>query len=88
MMKNLNSVVFGLSAAIVAALVMAIISILSRFGIYTEAAQMMSSWHIFYNTTLGGILAGMAEAAVSSFILVYLFAAIYNKIMTLYKGEQ
>lgn len=86
-MEKLNSTAFGLSAAIVAAIVMAVIGILSRLGIYTEAAQMMSSWHIFYTMTFGGILAGMAEAAVITFLLVYSFAAIHNKIVTFKKGE-
>ena len=85
-MEKLNSAAFSSSAAIVAAAVMAIISILSRFGIYKEAAQMMGSWHIFYDASLLGILAGMAEAAASTFILVYLFAVIHNKILTLKKG--
>jgi hypothetical protein len=86
-MEKLNSTAFGSAAAIVAAAVMLVISILSRLGIYTEAAQMMSSWHIFYTMTFGGILAGMAEAAVITFLLVYSFAAIHNKIVTFKKGE-
>ena len=85
-MEKLNSTAFGSAAAIVAAAVMLVISILSRLGIYTEAAQMMSSWHIFYDTSIWGILAGMAEAAVSTFVLVYLFAVIHNKIVTFKKG--
>lgn len=85
-MEKLNSTAFGSAAAIVAAAIMLVISILSRFGLYKEAAQMMSSWHIFYDASFLGILAGMAEAAVSTFILVYLFAVIHNKIVTLKKG--
>jgi hypothetical protein len=85
-MEKLNSAALGSAAAIVAAAVMAIISILNQFGIYKEAAQMMSNWHIFYDASLLGILAGMAEAAVSVFILVYLFAVIHNKIVTSKKG--
>ncbi|MFW2368965.1 MAG: hypothetical protein ACN4GW_21325 [Desulforhopalus sp.] len=85
-MEKLNSAALGSAAAIVAAAVMALISILSQFGIYKEAAQMMSSWHIFYNASFLGTLAGMAEAAASTFLLVYLFAVIHNKIVTLKKG--
>lgn len=86
MKEKLNSAAFGLAAAIVAALIMAVIGTLSRFGIYTEAAQMMSSWHIFFDTTLLGIFAGMVEAAVSTFVLIYLFAVIHNQIITFTKG--
>lgn len=86
MMEKLNSTAFGFASAIVAAIVMVIISILSKFGIYTEAAQMMSSWHIFYDASMWGILAGIIEAGVSTFVLVYLFAVIHNKIVILTTG--
>ena len=85
MNEKLNSAAFGIAAAVVAAIVMAIIGTLSRFGIYTEAAQMMSSWHMFFDTTLMGILAGMAETAISTFLFIYLFAVIHNKIVTFTK---
>jgi hypothetical protein len=88
MKTRLNAIAFGMAAAVIAALIMMIIGILSRFGIYTEAAAMMSEWHLFFSPTPIGVLAGMVEAAVSTFVFTYLFAALYNQIVTLINGEK
>jgi hypothetical protein len=38
----------------------------------------MEQWHLFFEPTVVGTVAGMAEAAVVSFVLVYAFARLYN----------
>jgi hypothetical protein len=83
MNEKLNAPAFGAAAAIVAALIMLIIGILSRFGIYTDAALMMSEWHLFFSPTPMGVLAGMAEGAISTFVFTYLFVILYNNISTI-----
>ncbi len=67
------------AAAIVAAIVMLLLGILGNIGVYTGAVEMMQQWHVFFSLSIGGIIAGMFEAAVITFIFVYLFGFIYNK---------
>lgn len=76
---KLNSLAFGVAAAIVAALSMLILGIFGNMGIYTGAVEMMSQWHMFFSLTPVGIIAGMVEAAIISFVLFYIFGWIYNK---------
>ncbi len=59
---------------------MLLVGILGNIGIYTGAVEMMEQWHIFFSLSIGGIIAGMAEAAVVTFVFVYLFAFLYNKL--------
>ena len=80
MKEKLNSFAFGTAAAIVAAIGMLVLSVVGIFGIYTGAVEMMMRWHMFYSLTPIGIITGMVEAAVISFIFFYLFAWIYSKL--------
>ena len=70
----------SLSAAIVSALSMLLLGIFGNIGIYTGAVEMMTTWHMFFTLAPLGIIAGMAEAAVISFVIIYLFGWIYNKL--------
>ncbi|MBP2030811.1 ABC-type antimicrobial peptide transport system permease subunit [Methanohalophilus levihalophilus] len=79
MTQQLKSLAFSLAAAIVAAIVMLLLGILGNFGIYTGAFEMMQQWHMFFSLTPTGIIAGMIEAAIISFIFAYLFGVLYNK---------
>jgi hypothetical protein len=79
MTEKLNSFAFGASAVIVAALSMLILGILGNIGVYKGAVEMMTQWHMFFSLTPFGILTGMIEAAVISFLFFYIFAWIYNK---------
>ena len=81
MNNKINPMVFGISGAIVSALVMFLLSIFGSMGIYSGAANMMAEWHIFFKPTIGGTIAGIVEAAIISFVFLYLFAWIYNKIV-------
>ena len=76
---KLNPLAIGYALAIVSALSMLILGILANLGIYTGAAQMMQSCHMFFSLSIGGIIGGMIEAAIYSFILGYVFGWLYNK---------
>jgi hypothetical protein len=79
MTEKLNSLAFAISGAIVAALSMLILGILGNMGFYMGAVEMMSKWHMFFSLTLFGILTGMIEAAVITFVFFSIFGWIYNK---------
>ncbi len=76
---KLNSLALGGAAAILAAVIMLLLGILGNIGIYTGAVDMMQQWHVFFSLSIGGIIAGMVEAAIITFVFVYLFGFIYNK---------
>ena len=80
MAKNeLSPIAFGYAAAIVSAGVMLLLGILGNLGIYTGAVEMMQQWHTTFSLSLGGIIAGIIEAAFVSFLFGYAFAWTYNK---------
>ena len=80
MTEKLNSLALDISAALVAALSMLILGIFGNIGIYTGAVEMMSQWHMFFSLTPIGILTGIIEAAIISFVFVYIFGWVYNKL--------
>lgn len=79
MTEKLNSLAFGAAAAIVAALSMLILGIFGNIGVYQGAVGMMTQWHMFFTLTPLGIITGMIEAAVISFVSFYIFGWVYNK---------
>ena len=80
MNKELNPLTLGYAAAIVAALSMLVLGILGNLGIYTGAVEMMQQTHMFFSLGIVGIITGMIEAAVISFIFLYIFGLSYNKL--------
>ncbi len=68
------------SAAIVAAVAMLLLGILGNIGVYTGAVEMMQQWHVFFSLSIGGIIAGMFEAAIITFVFIYLFGFLYNRL--------
>ncbi len=76
---KLNPLALGGAAAILAAIIMLLLGILGNIGVYTGAVDMMQQWHVFFSLSIGGIIAGIIEGAVVSFVFVYLFGLIYNK---------
>ena len=78
---KLNAFALAVSAAIVAAVSMLILGIFGNIGIYTGAVEMMRQWHMFFTLTPLGIIAGMAEAAIISFVFLYVFGEIYNRLV-------
>ena len=77
---KLNILAFGMAAGIVAAVSMLVLSVAGKTGTYTGAVEMMRQWHMFYSLTSMGIITGMIEAAVISFVFIALFAWVYNLI--------
>ena len=78
--RKLNSRALGIAAVIVAAAIMLLLGILGNLGLYTGAVRMMEAWHMFFNLTPPGIIGGMIEAAVISFVVVYVLAWVYNRL--------
>jgi hypothetical protein len=80
MTEKINTLVFALSAAIVAALSMLILGVLGNIGLYEGAVEMMMKWHMFFSLTSLGIFTGMVEAAVITFVFFAIFGWLYNKL--------
>ena len=78
---KLRSLALAGSAAIIAAVVMLLLGILGNIGIYTGAVEMMQQWHMFFSLSIGGIIAGMFEAAIITFVFIYLFGFLYNRLV-------
>lgn len=79
MAQKLNELSFGYSLAIVSAAIMLLMGIFGNLGIYLGAVEMMQQWHIFFSLSFMGIIGGIIEAAVFSFIFGWLIAYIYNR---------
>ncbi len=80
MTNKFNVSALGITASLVAAVSMLILGIFGNLGIYLGAVDMMRQWHMFFSLTPVGILTGMLEAGVISFVFFALFGWIYNKI--------
>ena len=80
MNNKLNALAFGYAGALISALVMLLLGILGKLGVYAGAVAMMEQWHLFFSLSIGGIVGGIVESAIISFVLGYLFAFTYNKI--------
>jgi uncharacterized membrane protein len=79
MTQQLKPLALSLAAAIVSAIVMLLLGILGNLVMYIGAFEMMQQWHMFFSLTPIGIIAGMIESAIVSFIFAYLFGIFYNK---------
>lgn len=77
--KKLNSNAFATSIALVSALLMLLLGIMGNLGVYLGAVEMMKQWHMFFNITILGTIAGMIEAGIISFVFAWLIAYIYNR---------
>ena len=67
-MQKLNALALGYAGAILSALGMLAIGILGNLGMYTKAVERIQEWHVLFSLSLGGIVAGMFEAAIWSFV--------------------
>jgi len=82
-MKNKNKlepIPFASTLAILSSVIMLLLGIAGNFGIYTGMYGMMQQAHMFFDQSVFGIITGMIEAAVISFIIGYTFVWIYNKL--------
>ncbi|WP_232700656.1 hypothetical protein [Halobacterium wangiae] len=75
---HLDALALAGAAAVVSAVGMLLLGVFGAIGIYEGAVAMMEQWHLFFEPTVIGTVAGMIEAAVISFVLVYPFAWLYN----------
>lgn len=80
-MKTLNTKAFGLSLGLFGALSMLVMALFAKAGVYTEAWQLMMQFHIFAGLSLGGILAGMLEAGLWSYVSGVFIASLYNRLI-------
>lgn len=80
-MQKLNALALGYAGALLSALGMLILGVLGNLGIYTKAVVHMQDWHAFFSLSIGGIIGGMIEAAVWSFVTLWLFGWLYNKLV-------
>lgn len=79
--NELNSLALGYAGAVLAALSMLLLGIGGNIGIYAGAANQMMQWHMFFSLSIMGILTGMAEAAILTFVGAYLLGWTYNKFL-------
>ena len=79
MAERLSSLTFGYALAVWSAAFMLIIGIFGNLGLYLGAVEMMEQWHMFFSLSVFGIIGGMIESAIISFVLGYSFVWLYNK---------
>jgi len=75
---HLDALALAGAAAVVSAIVMLLLGVFGAVGVYEGAVEAMEQWHLFFEPTVVGTVAGMVEAAVISFVLVYAFGWVYN----------
>lgn len=79
--QDLEPVAFSGAAALLAAAIMVVLGVLGNLGIYTGLASAMQQWHMFFDLTPVGIVAGAVEAAVLTFLMCYPFVVLYNRLL-------
>jgi hypothetical protein len=75
---HIDALALAGAAAVVSVVVMLLLGVVGAIGVYEGAVEAMEQWHLFFEPTVVGTVAGMVEAAVFSFVLVYAFAWLYN----------
>lgn len=75
---HLDALALAGAAGVLSAVVMLLLGVFGAIGVYEGAVEAMEQWHLFFEPTVVGTVAGMVEAAVISFILMYVFAWLYN----------
>lgn len=76
--RHFDTLALAGAAAVLSAVVMLLLGVFGALGVYKGAVAMMEQWHLFFEPTVVGTVAGMVEAAMISFVLVYAFAWLYN----------
>ncbi len=79
-MKKLSPNAIGLAAAILSTVCMLVIGVLAMFEIRMEAFEMMKTMHLWFDATVVGVLLGMVEAFVFTYVAGFLFALLYNRL--------
>lgn len=79
MKQELNPKALAISLALVSVLIMLLLGIFGNIGIDTGTVEMMQQGHMFFDISILGIITGMIEAAIISFIFGWLIGYVYNK---------
>ena len=59
---------------------MLLLGILGNLGVYMGAVEAMMKWHMFFSLSVIGIIGGMIEAAIITFVFVYVIIWLYYKL--------
>ncbi|MDA1337582.1 MAG: hypothetical protein O3C23_02355 [bacterium] len=78
---QLHLLALSIAGAIVAAALMLLLGILGNMGLYLGAVETMQEWHMFFDLSIGGIIAGMIEGAIITFVVIYAFVWLYEKLL-------
>lgn len=76
--RELNPTALAAAGAVVAAAVMVLLGVFGAVGIYEGAVRMMEQWHLFFEPTVVGTVAGVIEAVIITFAFTYSVAWLYN----------
>jgi len=71
----------ALASALTSALFMVLLSLGSGMGLYQSMATQMQSYHMWYTPSFGGTLTGLIEAAIITYVFVWIAVSIYNKMV-------
>lgn len=77
---RLHAPALATAGAIIAAAIMLLLGLLANLGVYEGAAAAMMEWHMFFSLSAVGIVGGMLEAAIITFVFLYVFSWMYNAI--------
>lgn len=80
MTARLNSVALGLALAAVLGAGMLVFSFVALGGRIPEAERWMETFHVFYQLTFAGIIAGVIEAALFGGFLGFGVGWAYNRL--------
>ncbi len=79
MEAKLDPYALGYSFAVLGGLTMLVLSIVGRLGYGLDAVAVMAAFHIGYSLSIVGIIMGIIEGAIGSFVYGYLIAYFYNR---------
>jgi hypothetical protein len=77
-MDRCNTNALGIAIGAVCALGMLVLSVVGLAGYGQEAVSAMQAWHIWYDLSVVGIIAGIIEAGIVGYIGGFLIAWFYN----------
>jgi len=79
MAEKLNALAFGYAGAIISVVGMLLLGVLGNLGLFPNVVEAMMRWHLFFSLSVIGIIAGIVEAAIFNFVVLYIFAWLYNE---------
>lgn len=78
MVQKLSAKALGYSFGILFGLCMLLLGILGNLGVYLGGVEAMQKMHFFFSLSIGGVIAGIVEAAIFGFVIGWLIAYFYN----------